>query len=167
MSLSRTNTCKCFPIVLPPLLRAVGMMLSDRSRSTTDLQIVRGLLTTIADDLIFDRLTLNERTKSEAGVLKDVGVSSCRVAVRRRNKSNPWFRRGEGYRCALDVLRKAEAPLTVRQVADRMLATRGISDASQKQVRDLAGGILTSLRNHQGAVVRVGEGMPMRWIVAT
>lgn len=86
------------------------------------------------------------------------------IAARRRNKSNPWFRRGEGYRYALDVLRKAEGPLTVREIAERMVALKGVTDATPKQIRDLAAASLTSLRNHQGqTVVKVGEGVPGRW----
>jgi hypothetical protein len=72
-----------------------------------------------------------------------------RIAVKRR-KLNPWFRKGEGYRCALDALRKAEGPLTAREIGERMLASKGVMEATRKQVRDLAGSIQTGLRNHEG-----------------
>ena len=89
-----------------------------------------------------------------------------RIAVKRR-KLNPWFRKGEGYRCALDALRKAEGPLTAREIGERMLASKGVMEAT-KQVRDLAGGIQTRLRNHEGdTVARVGDGVPMRWMLIT
>lgn len=45
-----------------------------------------------------------------------------RIAVRRRNRRNPWFERGDQYRCALDVLRKATAPLTAREIVMAMVA---------------------------------------------
>jgi hypothetical protein len=45
-----------------------------------------------------------------------------RIAVRRRNRANPWFQRGDQYRCALDVLRKATAPLTAREIVMAMVA---------------------------------------------
>ena len=90
-----------------------------------------------------------------------------RIAVRRR-KLNPWFRKGEGYRCALDALRKAEGPLTAREIGERMLASKGVTDATRKQVRDLAGGIQTGLRSHEDdTVARVGDGVPMRWMLIT
>jgi hypothetical protein len=33
-----------------------------------------------------------------------------RIAVRRRVRANPWFERGDQYRCALDVLRRPQRP---------------------------------------------------------
>lgn len=47
------------------------------------------------------------------------------IAVRRRQKSNPWFRRGTVYRCALDAMREAGRPLTTAEVVDRMLEGQG------------------------------------------
>ena len=38
------------------------------------------------------------------------------IAARRRQKTNPWFRRGTLFREALDMLRKATGPMTVREV---------------------------------------------------
>jgi hypothetical protein len=32
------------------------------------------------------------------------------ISAKRRNKSNPWFKRGTLFRSAVDVLRRAEAP---------------------------------------------------------
>jgi hypothetical protein len=47
-----------------------------------------------------------------------------------------------------------------------MLARKGVTDAPQKGVRDLAGGVQSSLRNHDGkSVETVGEGMPVRWVL--
>jgi hypothetical protein len=88
------------------------------------------------------------------------------IAVRRR-KPNPWFKRGTVYRHALDILRAAEGPLTTRQITERMLAAKGITNASQRAVRDLITSVLSSLRLHDGKSVRtVGEGMPARWVLA-
>lgn len=91
------------------------------------------------------------------------GYDVRRIAVRRK-KLNPWFKRGTVFRLAVDEMRKAEAPLTAREITARMLATRKVADATQKQVRDLTGGVLTSLRNHNGSTVAatVGE-FPQRW----
>src|SRR5262249_51084131 len=59
-SLSRTNTRKCRAAAALMGGRDVA---SDQSRST-DLKVVRRLLAAITDNLIFDRLTLVERTKA-------------------------------------------------------------------------------------------------------
>lgn len=58
------------------------------------------------------------------------------IAVRRR-KPNQWFRRGTVFRSALEVLRNATGPLTTREIAETMLARKGVTDAPQKSVRDL------------------------------
>jgi hypothetical protein len=61
-------------------------------------------------------------------------------------------------------LRGAEKPLTAREITERMLAARKVTDATPKEVRDLTGGVQASLRNQEGKTVEsVGEGMPLRW----
>ena len=88
------------------------------------------------------------------------------ISVRRR-KPNQWFRRGTVFRHALDVLRTAEAPLTTREITERMLVAKGITDAKPKAVRDLAGGVQASLRNHAGkGIIEYPETYPARWSVA-
>lgn len=95
--------------------------------------------------------------------LLEPGYSLRPIAVRRR-KPNQWFKRGTVFRTALDVLRGATKPLTAREIAVGMLASKNITDASQKAVRDLGGAVQSSLRNHKGGtVIAVGEGMPARW----
>jgi hypothetical protein len=108
---------------------------------------------------------LRDAMKHVEAVLKLLvpGYDVRPIAVRRK-RLNPWFKRGTVLRAALDVLRKAEGPLTTREIAERMLATKGVTDAKPKAVRDLICGVLSSLRNYEGkSVVAVGEGMPVRW----
>src|SRR5688500_453831 len=52
-----------------------------------------------------------------------------RIAVKRRRRGNAWFKRGTLFRAAIDALRAAEKPLTAREITDRMLATRKVTDA--------------------------------------
>jgi hypothetical protein len=47
------------------------------------------------------------------------------IAVRRRYKGNAWFKRGTILRHALDVLRKAQGPLTARGITERMPTGQG------------------------------------------
>ena len=71
------------------------------------------------------------------------------------------------FRSAIDVLRAAAGPLTAREIVLAMLATKGVTDAGPKAIRDLGGAVQSSLRNHKGGnVVTVGGGYPERWIVA-
>lgn len=112
------------------------------------------------------RLATDMRHVEAVLKLLEPGYNVRPIAVRRR-KPNQWFKRGTVYRNALDVLRKADKPLTAREITERMLTARGITGAKPGAVRDLTGAISSSLRNHRGAGVRVtGEGLPARWIVA-
>lgn len=114
-----------------------------------------------------ERLAENMKHVEAVIRLYDPTFNMKRIACRRRYKGNPWFKRGTLFRGALDVLREATEPLTVRQITERMLAAHGVTDASVKAVRDLTGGVQASIQNHDGgAVVRVGEGMPGRWRLA-
>jgi hypothetical protein len=38
------------------------------------------------------------------------GFSVASIAAKRRNRSNPWFKRGTLFRSAVDVLRRASGP---------------------------------------------------------
>ena len=89
---------------------------------------------------------LRQSMKQVEAVIKllEPSYNLRKIAVRRR-KPNPWFKRGTVFRHALDVLRTAEELLTARQIAERMITAKGVTDASAKAVRDLAG----SIKNHQ------------------
>lgn len=107
---------------------------------------------------------LRQAMKQVEAVMKllEPSYNLRKIAVRRR-KPNPWFKRGTIFRRALDVLRTAEGPLTARQIAEGMIAARGITNTSAKSVRDLAGSVNVSLQNHDGgAVIRRGDGTPAR-----
>jgi uncharacterized membrane protein len=90
------------------------------------------------------------------------------IAARRTYKANPWFKRGTLFRSALDVMRVANMPLTVRQIVDRMLAAKSIASPRIDQVRGLQSAVLASLRNRagKGSIQTVGEGGPARWKLA-
>jgi hypothetical protein len=87
-----------------------------------------------------------------------------KISMKRRYKSNPWFKRGTLFRHAIDALRVAEKPLTAREIAEAMIHAEGVSDPMPESVRDLIGGVNASLQNNAGKMVeKVGEGMPARW----
>ena len=97
--------------------------------------------------------------------LFDPDYQTGRIAARRRYKGNGIFKRGAILQNALDVLRKAQEPLTAREITERLLADRGTTLAP-KAMRSLIASVQTSLQNHdQRSVVRIGQGMPGRWSV--
>jgi hypothetical protein len=95
------------------------------------------------------------------------GFDVTSIAARRRYKANPWFRRGEGFRAALGVLRAAEGPLTTREIAVRMLRGRGVTAPTIKMIRDLVGAVHASLRNNEGNTVESHQGgHAVRWSIS-
>ena len=87
------------------------------------------------------------------------GFSVAAIAAKRRNKSNPWFKRGTLFRSAVDVMRRAAVPMTARD--DALIADKA-PQATRKQAIDLQAAILVALRKRNGAAV-AGEGAPARW----
>jgi hypothetical protein len=89
------------------------------------------------------------------------GFNVASIAAKRRNKSNPWFKRGTLFRSAVDVLRRAAVPMTARKIAETLIAGKA-PEASRKQSKDLQAAILAALRKRDGAMV-IGAGAPARW----
>jgi hypothetical protein len=56
--------------------------------------------------------------------LFDPAFEMRKISARRRVTGNPWFKRGECFRHALDVLREATAPLTTTEIVRAMLPSR-------------------------------------------
>jgi hypothetical protein len=91
------------------------------------------------------------------------GFSVAAIAAKRRNKSNPWFKRGTLFRSAVDVMRRAGRPITAREITDALIADKA-PQATRKQAIDLQAAILAALRKRNGRTV-VGEGAPARWLI--
>ena len=66
------------------------------------------------------------------------------IAIRRR-KHNPWFKRGTALRAVLAVLRTAEKPLTAREISERMLKAKGVTDPDRVEFHKLVGSISSAL----------------------
>jgi hypothetical protein len=99
--------------------------------------------------------------------LFDPDFNARTISARRRQKTNPWFKRGTLFREALDVLRKATGPLTVGEITAAVLVVKGIRDATVKQRNGITAGIRPCLESNAGKTVqRVGEGVPKRWQLA-
>jgi hypothetical protein len=71
------------------------------------------------------------------------GFNVAGIAAKRRNKSNPWFKRGTLFRSAVDVLRRAQAPMTAREIADALVADKA-PEATRKQAVNLQAAILSA-----------------------
>jgi hypothetical protein len=92
------------------------------------------------------------------------GFSVKGLSAKRRNKSNPWFKRGTLFRSAVDVMRRAGTPMAAREIAEALIAGK-TPEATRKQAIDLQAAILVALRKRNGVTV-IGEGAPARWKLA-
>lgn len=98
--------------------------------------------------------------------LYDPDYSVRAISARRRVLGNPWFKRGTLFRHALDALRTAPGPLTVRELTDAVMAARRIRAATSKQRTALEAGLRSCLERNVGKTIqRAGEGVPKRWKV--
>jgi hypothetical protein len=112
-----------------------------------------------------EHANLAEQMRHVEAVIKmlDPSYSLRAISVKRR-ATGKWFKRGTLYRKALDVLRRAEAPMTATDLAWAVLAANSITTDDKKAVQILGQGIQASLRNHAGkGVQQVNEGSPARW----
>jgi hypothetical protein len=68
------------------------------------------------------------------------GFNVATIAAKRRNKSNPWFKRGTLFRSAVDVLRRSAVPMTAREIAETLIAGKDpeASRSSPKTFRRLS-----------------------------
>jgi hypothetical protein len=115
-----------------------------------------------------EAIRLAEAMKHVEAVIKlfDPDYNVRVISVRRRQRTNPWFKRGTLFREALALLRTATEPLTIAQITDGVLTAKGIKDASLSQWRGIEAGLRSCLEKNAGKTVqRVGEGHPMRWRV--
>ncbi len=102
-------------------------------------------------------------------MLFDPTMVPGRIAAKRKrtSKQNHWFGPGELARSVLDTLRAAGAPLSIAEVAERIMARKGL-DAGDKRVRDAIDSAVGGyLRRRRPAVVeRIGDRRGLRWRVA-
>jgi hypothetical protein len=112
---------------------------------------------------------LAEAAKHVEAVIRlyDPEFNARSISARRRVTGNPWFKRGKMFRHALDVLRSAPVPMTVRELTDAVMAARRITNASADQRRKLEAAMRSCLETNAGKTVqRVGEGVPKRWKIS-
>jgi len=61
------------------------------------------------------------------------------------------------------VLRAAQGPLSVREVAEAILTAKGIRDATAKQRTGIEAGVRSSLENHAAGALSGWAKGPRRW----
>lgn len=95
----------------------------------------------------------------------DPDFNARSIAAKRRNMGNPWFKRGTMFRSAVDAMRRADRPMTCREITDAVLEGK-TPQPSRKQAINIQAAILAALRARDGKAV-VGEGSPALWKLST
>jgi hypothetical protein len=92
----------------------------------------------------------------------DYNVKS--IAVKRRQQTSKWFKRGHLIRAIVDVLKAAPGPLTVREITAAVLAGQGVTEPDGKSRFVADCNVRVCLKYKEGKIVeRVGEGVPAKW----
>jgi hypothetical protein len=74
-----------------------------------------------------------------------ISLPTLHVTARGEMERMGALKRGTLFRSAVDVLKRAGAPMTAREITDAMIAGKGVT-ATPKQVRDLQGGVTAQYR---------------------
>jgi hypothetical protein len=84
----------------------------------------------------------------------------------RTNKLNPFFKRGEAFLLALDVLREASEPMRPMEIAIAMLVKKGVSKPTAEQRRAAWNAVKNTMDGYSGkAVVSIGLPHAKRWSI--
>jgi hypothetical protein len=94
------------------------------------------------------------------------GFDVSSVKPIRTNKLNPFFKRGQAFLLALDVLREATEPLRPMEIAIAMLIKKGVSKPSAEQRRAAWNAVKNTMDGYNGrAVVSIGHPHARRWSI--
>ena len=114
---------------------------------------------------------LRQQRKNLAHVRAVIGIVDpdfdvSTIKPMRTNKLNPFFKRGEAFLLALDVLREATEPMRPMEIGIAMLAKKGISKPTADQRRAAWNAVKNTMDGYNGrAVTSVGHPHARRWSI--
>jgi hypothetical protein len=97
-------------------------------------------------------------------LLFDPDANPSEIKPRRKVERNAWFRQGECARMIYEILRTASAPMTKRQIAERIMADKGIANDGRAAER-MNKTVLAALHRAKG-IERLMIGHVPAWRVA-
>ncbi|MFZ0525768.1 MAG: hypothetical protein WA776_20355 [Xanthobacteraceae bacterium] len=97
-------------------------------------------------------------------VSPDFDIAS--IKPKRTNRVSPFFKRGEAFLLALDVLREAREPMRPMEIAIAMLAKKGVSKPTAIERRAAWNAIKNTMDGYSGrAVIAIGHPHARRWSI--
>jgi len=92
------------------------------------------------------------------------GFDVSAIKPKFRNVANRWFPKGKGFRMALDMVAKADRPLTIRDIAFMMFQAKGVSNPEREALRILVSSLSQTFKRWDGQMVLAHREMrPARW----
>ncbi len=138
-----------------------------RVSKTTQSPLMYGLIK-LHSRLDADLRKQKENLEHVRAVIKivspDFDISS--IKPKRTNQRSPFFKRGEAFLLALDVLREAAEPLRPMEIAIAMLAKKGVLKPTAIERRAAWNAIKNTMDRYDGKAVRsIGHAHARRWSV--
>jgi hypothetical protein len=120
-----------------------------------------GMVNRLEQELVERRASLTHLDATMR--LFDPGLRPEEIRPRRLRDRNAWFRPGECLRLIYDVLRDAPKPLTARELAERIMDTKPIPAADDRQRALIQKTILGSLNRAKETIERAETAGGVRW----
>ena len=95
--------------------------------------------------------------------LFDPTIRLTEIRPRRRYVRNTWFRHGECLRLIYDALREAGQPVTTRDLCNRIMRIKAISDAEARSRELVQRTLLGSLNRAKDTIARTEVGGIVAW----
>ena len=112
------------------------------------------------------RLRSELRTLEQAIQLFEPDWSPAVVQPVQPKRPSIWGNRGKGVRAVMEVLKEAEGPLTVREIATLALQRRGIAVPPPSEFDPVLASITGALNKRTGKQLVRHNGEPNRWALA-
>jgi hypothetical protein len=122
-----------------------------------------GLVMSLEQQLVVHRASLTHLDATMR--LFDPELRPEEIRPRRRRSCNAWFRPGECLRLIYDVLRDAPAPVTTRELAERIVAMKSLTVADDRQRALIQKTILASLSRAKATIERIETSGVVGWRV--
>lgn len=143
--------------------------LGELQLTETDILRVETLAATLTG-LRTKAQTLHELVKNMSAVLKHIDpdwTPENGPAAVVPNVHKAPTKIGHGTRLALDTLRDAQKPMTVREITDEVVVREGLINVTDKQRAALRNSVQAGLRGHRDTKVVFRDGQyPQRWVTA-
>ena len=114
---------------------------------------------------------LQKRTKELEHVravikIVDPDFDVASIKPKRTNTVSSYFKQGEAFLLALDVLREATEPMRGMEIAAGMLAKKGVTRPSGTELRNTWNAIKNTMDRYDGKAVRsIGRVHARRWSI--